>query len=113
MLSNIFNFPRRLLAMVFYYIGRTFSFFGGAFGYLAYVCGDKVEDSITEEELVELIQELENLNGEKVEVEVISNDEDMHEWLERLENDTANAYDEMYGDNKTIINKEDDNGTIH
>ena len=112
MWSNIINFPRRLIAMVFFYIAKVFSFFGGAFGYLAYLCGDKVEDTITEEELVEIIKELEALNDSKVEVEIISNDEDMHEWLEKLENDTENEYNKMYGD-KSPYAKEDDDGTIH
>ena len=112
MWSNIFNFPRRLLAMVFYYIGRTFSFFGGAFGYLAYLCGDKVEDTITEEELLDLIKELEHLNDAKVEVEVISNDEDMHEWLEQLEKNTDKEYKTMYGDKSPYVG-EDEDGTIH
>ena len=112
MWSNIINFPRRLVAMIFFMIAKVFSFFGGAFGYLAYICGDKVEDTLTEEELVAIIKELEAMNNAKVEVEVISNDEDMHEWLEKLENDTDNEYNEMYG-GKSPYAKEDDDGTIH
>jgi len=114
MLQNIINFPRRLIATLCYLIGRTFSFLGGAFGYLAYLTGDKVEDiTITEEELLEIIKEVEKQTGEKVEVEYTGDNRDMHDWLNDLEDNTQDELDSLYGDKSGIVKNEDDNGTIH
>lgn len=82
MINIILNFPRKLLATVFYYIGTVFMTAGILLKVLAYNLGDKRETpptiSLSEEEYESILDELENLKNTQKSKEDIKNDEEIH-----------------------------------